>query len=61
MVQIVGKDQRLVKRATCRNCASILEYTPNEARKRWYTDISQCREEIREITCPGCGQDLQVS
>jgi len=60
MVQIVGRDQSLVKRTTCRHCTSILEYIPSEVRSRYSRDYSGCSDEVREITCPGCGKDIQV-
>lgn len=60
MVQIVGKAKEAVKRVTCRNCASILEYTMSETRKHTYRDISGCGELDYLITCPGCGKEIKV-
>ena len=60
MVQVVGKDQTLIKRITCRHCTSILEYIPSEVRSRTVRDYGGGSDELREITCPGCGTDVQV-
>lgn len=58
-VNIVGKDQTVVKRVTCRNCASLLEYTQSDTRKIKHSCdyLGDC--EIDDgITCPNCGKDV---
>jgi RNase P subunit RPR2 len=60
MPTIVGKDPEKVRRCTCNNCASILEYTLSETRTRVVFDYSGDSETIRELTCSGCGHVIQV-
>lgn len=60
MVTIVGKDASIPKRKTCRNCSSILEYTPVEVIKQSYTDVSQCRCVHEYIVCPCCGVNVTI-
>lgn len=61
MATIVGKEPREVRRCTCRNCASIIEYTQSETTTRWVSDYGGDREQIRELICPGCHNRIQVS
>ena len=61
MVTIVGKEPREVRRCTCRNCASIIEYTMNEPSIRIQSDHSGELEMVRELTCPGCGNPITVA
>jgi RNase P subunit RPR2 len=60
MVQIVGKDQSVYKRITCRNCATILEYTPNEVQKRVTKDYGGGTDVTEYIQCPNCAKDVTV-
>jgi RNase P subunit RPR2 len=60
MATIVGKEPQAIRRCTCRNCASIIEYTQSETVTRWVSDYSGDREQIRELRCPGCGKEIQV-
>lgn len=60
MARIIGKDEKEMRRVTCRNCASIVEYTMRETVTRWVGDYSGDREQIRELGCPGCGNKIQV-
>jgi hypothetical protein len=60
MVRIIGKDEREMRRVTCRFCASILEYTQSETTTRWVGDYSGDREQIRELQCPGCINKIPV-
>jgi RNase P subunit RPR2 len=60
MATIVGKEPREVRRCTCRNCASIIEYTLSETSTRMVSDYGGDRELIRELKCPGCGDMINV-
>jgi RNase P subunit RPR2 len=60
MVQIVGKDQSVYKRITCRNCATILEYTPSEVKKHVTKDYGGGTDVTEYIQCPNCGKDVTV-
>ena len=61
MVQIVGQDKQLVKRATCRNCTSMLEYTQSEVESRIHRDYGGGSDVIAFIRCPSCGKQVHVS
>lgn len=59
MARIVGKDEKEMRRVTCRACASIVEYTMSETTTRWVNDGGD-REQIRELGCPGCSNKILV-
>lgn len=56
MAKVVGRDESVVKRATCKNCASIIEYTPNEVTSYFASDYGGGRDEYFKLNCPNCGQ-----
>jgi RNase P subunit RPR2 len=59
MAIVVGVDQSAVKRITCKNCASILEYKPSEVRNLWSgTDYGGGPDGADGFTCPSCGADV---
>ena len=53
MATVVGYDERLKKRFTCRMCAAIVEYLPTEEVETSDTDEGV---RIRGLVCPGCGK-----
>lgn len=55
MAKVVGRDETAVKRVTCRNCASILEYTPSEIQSFTSYDYGGGSELNYYIHCPNCG------
>lgn len=60
MVAVVGKDPGAVKRVTCHECASILEYTLSEVQKEFSTDYTGSRDEYRYVKCPACFNEVRV-
>jgi RNase P subunit RPR2 len=60
MPVIVGKDQSVYKRTTCRNCASILEYLPQEVQKHTSRDYGGGTDVTEFIKCPCCGKDVTI-
>lgn len=58
MVKIVGRNDSAVKRVSCWNCASILEYTRMETLCRMVTDYGGSREKYTYINCPSCGKEV---
>lgn len=58
MVKVVGRDERKVKRVTCKSCASILEYTESEVRSSVQYDYGGGSDTYRYITCPSCGSKV---
>ena len=55
MARVVGRDDSVIKRATCKNCASIIEYTPNEVISYIASDYGGGRDEYFKLCCPNCG------
>lgn len=61
MVQVVGKDSTVVKRITCRNCSSILEYVPSEVQTQVSEDYGGGTDVLKYINCPCCTQKVTIS
>ena len=59
-VQIVGKDLAEVKRITCGNCASVLEYVQSDRRQDYSTDYTGGRDFYNYIQCPCCVKQVRV-
>ena len=60
MAKVVGRDEKAVKRITCLNCASILEYTPSEAVTKRGGDYSGDTWTYKIINCPTCGLFVEI-
>lgn len=58
MVKVIGKDQEMVKRATCRHCASILEYVQNDTKSYSGTDYGGGPDGCIWIVCPNCSNKV---
>lgn len=56
MPTVVGKDDKHVHRCTCKNCASILEYTKNEVDEVNGKDYYGGSDGYEYINCPTCGK-----
>lgn len=57
MITVVGKDLSVVKRITCRNCGSILEYYTKDVTEG--TSKSGCSWiKYKFIICPVCAQEV---
>lgn len=61
MINIIGKDDSLLKKVTCQNCASILEYPPAVIEERHLTDYTGSRSTTRYITCPCCKKQILLN
>jgi hypothetical protein len=48
-------DPALIKRVSCRNCASRLEYVQSDVKERHGRDISGCADGESYVDCPKCG------
>lgn len=61
MPVVVGRDESVYKKLTCRHCGSINQYAPNEVRTlregRDYSGGSACAE---VFNCAGCGKEVIV-
>lgn len=59
MPKVVGQDQTVCKRITCKHCGAINEYTPNEVRTLWSgTDYSGGSDGAKGFNCAGCGKEI---
>lgn len=61
MVQVVGKDPSMMHQVTCRNCASILQFTQSEVKVVVETDYTGGKERVYTITCPDCEDKISVT
>ena len=61
MPTVVGKDQTVYKRITCKHCGAINEYTPNEVRTLWERkDYSGGSDGAKGFNCAGCGTEIHT-
>lgn len=61
MPKLIGTDESVAKRVTHRACGAILEYFENETRKAKVNhDYLGDYDIVKVITCPKCGEDVQV-
>lgn len=59
MPTVVGFDSAVKKRATCRTCGAMNEYTPAEERILYQgRDISQCICTTKGFNCGNCGKEV---
>lgn len=52
-MKVVGKDKHKVKRVTCSECTSIIEYEAREVKTRSYTVMGDLSGDSY-IKCPTC-------
>ena len=57
MVKIVGKDKKIAKQITCKNCAAILEYLPKDVKTRSYSCMGET-DVLSYIKCPDCKEEV---
>lgn len=57
----VNPDPSVVKKCICRRCGITLEYTPSDVVERISKDYTGGTDLVKEIKCPGCGFDINVS
>lgn len=61
MPKVVGQDQSVYKRITCRKCAAINEYTPNEVRVLWQgLDYGGGSDGAKGFNCANCGAQIHT-
>lgn len=61
MVKVVGYDDALKKRATCRHCSAINEYLPKDVKNLWRgTDYGGGSDGADGFKCAECGKDIHV-
>ena len=59
-MKIIGKDNKINKRATCGECSSIIEYVPIEMKSYVHHDYGGGSDTIYYIDCPQCGNKVTV-
>jgi hypothetical protein len=61
MATVVGVDETAKKRVTCRECASVVEYTPGEVHNLWSgTDIGGGPDGADGFKCPKCNTNIII-
>lgn len=60
MIRVIGEDSKHIKNCTCRNCASVLEYTEADVIVKGGKDMTGCYDETKHIPCPKCGYNVFV-
>lgn len=58
-VKKVGDDPRVVKRVTCRQCSSILEYLPADVQTRTVSSFGDSCT-VSYVPCPECSNKVEV-
>lgn len=59
MPKVTGQDPSVTKRATCKKCGAINEYTPNEVRILYSgRDISQTMSRTEGFNCANCSAEI---
>lgn len=61
MPVLVGQDNTVKKRATCRNCGGIHEYMDSEVRNLWSgKDYGGGSDGADGFSCTQCGKDIII-
>ena len=61
MPVVVGRDESVYKKLTCRHCGSINQYAPNEVRTLWSgKDYSGGSAVTEGFNCVNCGEEVIV-
>ena len=61
MPVVVGRDESVYKKLTCRHCGSINQYAPNEDRTLWSEkDYSGGSDGAEGFHCANCGEEVIV-
>lgn len=59
-IKIIGKDEKYIKRSSCRLCATKFEYTLKDTTTHVHHDYGGGSDSYRWITCPGCHEDINL-
>lgn len=57
-VRVVGEAPEVTKRATCKNCGAILEYTPSDTTTETHRDYGGGSDTYRILHCPRCSERI---
>lgn len=58
MAKVIGFEQQLFKKITCRGCCAIVEYEPREEYTNHRTDDGT---RIMLVRCPNCGNEIRTN
>ena len=58
MVKVIGIDNEVKERVTCRKCASILEYVENDTKEKHGKDYGGGPAGQKWIVCPSCLENV---
>ena len=58
MAKIIGFDDALKLKCTCRECTAIIEYTPVEVKSEVQSDYTGCKDTVYYIKCPNCSSTI---
>lgn len=59
-IEVLGKDDGSYKKATCRNCGSILRYLPVDVESYEKRDYTGDLDTYYFISCPSCKDKVYV-
>jgi hypothetical protein len=55
MPTVIGYDDSVKLRCTCRNCSAIIEYVPKDVQEKLEHDYGGGSDLVYYMTCPSCG------
>lgn len=61
MITVIGKDEQHLKRVTCKNCVSILEYSLSDVQRDKEMDYGGGVTVYKYIVCPCCAKKVILS
>jgi 5-methylcytosine-specific restriction endonuclease McrA len=61
VAKVVGVDKSIFKRVTCRQCASVIEYTNVDTIISLNHDYDGGSDYNRRLICPNCNDNMIVS
>ena len=59
-VKKVGQDKKKIRKATCNNCASKLEFLTKDVKFQGLSDMCESAGGYNYIVCPECKQQVKV-
>lgn len=60
MVKKVGQDKKVLRRITCKQCGSKLEYLPKEIKSEVLSSFGEYDGTRYWIICPECNNEVTV-
>ena len=60
MAKVIGFNELLKKRCSCKQCSAIIEYTPGEVKENRGRDYSGGPAGREWIICPNCGKEVTI-